>query len=157
MRTLSWLVVIVSLVFAGCESSGDDDFGEGGDTGGPYTLCGYSYEVANAGGKAIGEACSDDSECAYDVCLMPGDAGNFTNSQFGFCSRGCECNDDPASQLTAAEKESQFCIYPNAADGGKDFRYVVPRCGEVTDCPDAAYTECGLPDHGGASNVCQAL
>ncbi|HRE87541.1 MAG TPA: hypothetical protein PK095_00250 [Myxococcota bacterium] len=127
-----------------------------GGGGGSLTDCDLGYTVTNEGGKDFGEPCDNNSECRFGACVKPGTGGNITNGQFGFCSRGCDCENAEAAKLTVDEKEVLMCLYPS---GFKDFHHVVVRCNEVSDCQaiDSRYTECKMPDTGGVQKVCHAL
>lgn len=144
------LFLLAPLAFTGCDSGGD------GGTGGPLTVCDFNYKVKNATGKEIGQACESDSECEYNVCLKPGATGNLTNAQFGFCTRGCDCNEDVASRIPVEEKDLLSCLYPPGNQGKQ--HHVVLKCNGVSDCTDVepAWTSCTTPSSGGARPVCQA-
>lgn len=134
--------------YAGCDSDGS------GPNGGPLTNCDFNYVLGDANLKGYGEACSSNNECAYGVCLTPGTAGNITNNQFGFCTRGCDCDNATASQLTADEKIEYSCVYVTGFQGAK--RHVVPKCSNSADCTDIApgWSECGIPV--GVDRICLA-
>lgn len=125
-------------------------------TGGSLTPCDLSYAVSNEGGKDFGEPCDQNNECRYGACVKPGTGGNITNDKFGFCSRGCDCDDNAASRLTAEEKTEFTCLYPS---GFKAFHHVLVQCDTVADCQaiDARYTACKMPNTGGVLRVCHAL
>lgn len=148
-------IVLASLATLGFVVSGCDSDGGGGN-GGPLTGCDLSYAVTNQGGKDFGEACDNNSECRFGACVKPGTGGNITNTKFGFCSRGCDCNNDTNSRLTVSEKEVLMCIYPS---GFKDFHHVTVRCNSVDDCKavDEKWTACQMPDTGGSHRICHAL
>ena len=152
-----------SIFFIGvaCEAlSGGSGSGgaTGGGTGGPYTTCTYNYSDGDTSKKGFGEPCDSDEECAFGECLMPGASGNITNSQFGFCTRGCDCNDDESSRLSTEEKEIYECIYPPTPD--QNSRHIVVECreGGLAACQavSSLYTECATSD-GTARKVCKAL
>ncbi len=139
------------------------DAGTAGDTPGPLPdvtyppagegKCDYS-STDLGGGKGIGEACTEHYECRYGLCLPPGD-GNLVNTQFGFCTRGCNCG-DTTTQLTAAEKESFICLLPPGNQGR--WRHVVPKCNTVDDCKALSdqWTECKQLTSGGVDFTCHA-
>ena len=137
------------IAVAGCDS--------GTGTDGATSTCDFNYTNHNDTLKDFGESCASNNECAFGVCIMPGASGNIINSQFGFCSRGCNCNNAEGSSLSAEEKASFTCLDPSGFQGKK--RQVVPICGAVSDCAaiDAGWTECAYPESGGAVKVCQAL
>jgi hypothetical protein len=127
-----------------------------GGTDGPLTGCTLSFAEKSAGGRDFGEACTQDSECRFGACLKPGTGGNITNAQFGFCTRGCDCEDNAASRLSTDEKEVLECLYPS---GFKDLHHVVVECDTVDDCKAISeqWTECKIPDTGSVRRVCHAL
>ncbi len=140
------------LAFTAC----DDSDGTNGGNGGPLTQCDLDYTVKSQGGKDFGERCTQDSECRFNECIMPNASGNITNTQFGFCTRGCDCENAEAAQLTVEEKEVLECLYPS---GFKSMHHVVVECDSVDDCKalDDGWTDCRLPDSGGARKVCHAI
>lgn len=115
--------------------------------------CDYSTTDLGAG-KGLGEACTEHYECRYGLCLPPGD-GNLVNTQFGFCTRGCDCG-DTTTQLTAAEKESYVCLLPPGNQGR--WRHVVPKCHSVDDCKALSpqWTQCKQLTSGGVDFTCHA-
>lgn len=125
-------------------------------TGDPATSCDYNFTVHNDTLKDIGESCTSNTECGFGVCVLPGASGNIINTQFGYCTRGCNCDNAVASQLTTEEKDTYTCLDPSGFAGKK--RQVVPVCETVADCTaiDPAWTSCALPDTGSARKVCQA-
>ncbi len=144
------------LAGTGCDAvPGLSDDDESGDDTSPLTQCIYSYgnEVA---GNDYGESCTSDSECAYGVCLMPGDQGNITNESFGFCTRGCDCDNSDGAKIPEDDKEILECLYPPGNQG--EDHHVVIQCSSVADCTDidAGWTECSTSS-GTAQNVCKAL
>ena len=142
MRASLTALVAVAVGFMGvaCDSSGStpDD--------GPLTTCAYSF-TKGTGTKAFGQACTQDSDCEF-VCIMPGAAGNTTNEKFGFCTRGCDCNNDESSRLTSEQKTTLTCLYPYGDQGAN--RHVAVRCSTVADCTavDPGWTECNMPGVG---------
>ena len=141
--------------FGGSSSSGSTT---GGGSSGPYTVCTYNYSNGDTSKTGFGQPCSSDDECAFGECMMPGDQGNITNTQFGFCTRGCDCNDDESSRLSTEEKEVFECIYPPSPD--QNARHIVVECreGGLAACQavSSLYTECSYSD-GTARKVCKAL
>jgi len=143
MSILTRLILLASLapclLLTGCDSlAGEDSASEG-----PSTVCLYNFEAASVAGD-FGSACADDSECAHGECMMPGDLGNITNGVFGFCTRGCDCNDASDAQITEA---SYDCIYPGGCFVGQSqgaWRHVAPNCDALSDCTaiDSRYTDC---------------
>lgn len=145
------IVVASLLVSAGCDS------GTTGGQSGPYTRCDYGIVEKNPNTGGYSEACESSADCDYGVCLKPGDAGNTTNTAFGFCSRGCDCNDDVNSRLSPDEKlEGWSCLYPTTPAQHK--RHVVLQCSSVAQCQtfDARWNACRLPEAGGSRRVCHA-
>ena len=144
-----FLFPLAPLAVASCESTSDG-------SSGPLTQCDFSYKVKNAGGKDLGVSCTSDSECEYGVCLKPGATGNLTNSQFGFCTRGCDCDDNTDSRIPEDEKDFYSCLYPPGNQGSQ--HHVVLKCNGVADCTavDPAWTSCATPSSGGARPICQA-
>ena len=134
-------------------ANGDGDNFEG-------TQCELSYNESNASGKDFGEACTTNAECQFGECMMPGDTGNITNEVFGFCTRGCDCEDNTAAQIPDELKDGFLdCLYPSDSAGGlKDFHHVVVECSDISACTALApgWTSCRLPDTGGARKVCHA-
>jgi hypothetical protein len=149
-------VVLVTLAVWGMIGSTGCDSGGSSGNGGPLTGCDLSFAVTNQGGKDFGEACDNNSECRFGACVKPGTGGNITNAKFGFCSRGCDCEDNVAARLTVDEKVVLMCLYPS---GFKDFHHVTVRCDSVDDCKavDPGWTECKMPDTGGIQRICHAL
>jgi hypothetical protein len=96
--------------------------------------------------------CEADADCMYGKCMLPGESGNLTNTVFGFCTRGCDCENATDSQLTDTEKQDYLCLYPPGNQGG--WHHVVGRC-TVCDQMDPGWTDCGLPGTG-ATPVCLA-
>lgn len=165
MRHLVFALALGAL--AGCGDSDDNtgtDTTGGGDTtggdtggnGGSLTNCDLSYEQANPQGKGFAEGCANDNECEFGECLMPGTGGNITNNQFGFCTRGCDCENAVASQIPDGMKEELDCLYPS---GFKDVHHIVVECANAAECQalDPRWTECKTPDTGGVRKVCHAL
>ena len=163
MRHLVFALALGAL--AGCGDSDDNtgtDTTGGGDTtggdtnGGSLTSCDLSYEQANPQGKGFAEGCANDNECEFGECLMPGTGGNITNNLFGFCTRGCDCENAVASQIPDGMKEELDCLYPS---GFKDVHHIVVECANAAECQalDPRWTECKTPDTGGVRKVCHAL
>jgi len=146
---VSALLAVVAFSFAGCDSDGSSSS--------VTTTCDFNFSNPDLNKKDFGEACTSGSECAYGVCILPGVDGNLVNDQFGFCSRGCDCENSTASQLSDEEKQNFTCLYPPGFQGRK--RHVVPLCGAVTDCTaiDSGWTECRAPTSGGVKPICHAL
>jgi hypothetical protein len=140
--------------------SGDDDSTDEEDDepfcGPGVTCCDYPYLEEGEGG-AVGTPCDTDEECAFGECLLPGDGGNITNFEFGFCTRGCDCETTTQAQLSDEQKETQSCLYPSGNNGA--WHHVVLKCSNVEeDCKtiDDRYTECKSPSEGGVAKVCHA-
>jgi len=138
------------------DGSGNDATGSDTVGGGGATACEFAFALTNPAGKDFGEGCTTDAECMYNVCVLPDAPGNITNAQFGFCSRGCDCNDDSNSQIPAELKEQFDCLYPS---GFPKRHHIVVECGSVAACQalDPAWTSCETPNTGGARKVCHAL
>jgi hypothetical protein len=134
---------------AGCDDS------DGNGNGAPLTMCDLNFAAENAALKGFGRGCEQDSECAFSECLMPGTGGNITNSIFGFCTRGCDCENNTASQLPADKKEELDCLYPA---GFRNMHHVVVECNSVAECQalDPRWNDCRLADSGNARKVCHA-
>lgn len=146
---LSLFSLAVALYLPGCDTNGDDD--NNGD--GPLTVCKYSYTVSNASAGDYGTRCTSNADCKYGVCFKPSDDGNLTNTQFSFCTRGCDCDNAEAAKLTDEEKVNYFCLYPGCMFSGQSqgaWRHVVPRCNSVADCTaiDPSYNKCANPGCG---------
>lgn len=137
-------------------SGGTDATSGGSETGGSLTGCNLGYAVTNSGGKAFGEGCTSNDECVFGECFLPGAPGNITNTQFGFCTRGCDCNNDVNARIPDDQREALSCLYPA---GFKDDHHVVVQCSDVTDCQglDGRWSSCEIPDTGGVRRVCHAL
>ena len=54
----------------------------------------------------------------HQTCLMPGDTGNITNDVFGFCTRGCDCDDAGDAAMPGADPDYS-CIYPGGCYVGQ--------------------------------------
>lgn len=138
------------LVASGCDSL------SGGQSG-PLTRCDLSIVEKNPDTGDFLEGCETDADCDYGVCMKPGDGGNLTNTAFGFCTRGCECGDDPNSRLSDAEKTAGYsCLYPPTPHQHK--RHLVLQCGSVAQCQafDPRWNACRAPSSGGTRNICHA-
>ena len=178
MRGAIWAaVVLAALVIGGCDRGGGGGGSEVSGTTGdatntscksgtvlgdedPLSTCTYGFTSINSGGKTIGERCDDNSECEFGVCLQPGEGGNRedecgnasngpVNTQFGFCTRGCDCNNDTNSRLTEEQKLTLVCYNGPTGSEGK-LKFVLPRCDSLDDCAafDSGYTKCSLPPNG---------
>ncbi len=154
MRFVTLALFALALCAPGCDADGDDN---GVD---PMSVCKYSYAVT-AGTGELGSKCTSDADCQY-TCMLPGTDGNATNTVGGFCTRGCDCDDngDSPPRLTDDEKANGFaCFYvggcfPGQSQGG--WRHVVKKCGGVGDCamnPD--YNKCANPGCG-IDSLCMA-
>lgn len=125
------------------------------------TQCDLNFSLTNQSGKDFGESCTTNQECMFGVCMKPGDPGNITNNQFGFCTRGCDCENNEASQIPAELKEGGLeCVYPS--DGAGTFKakhFVAIECTDTAECQDIdpAWTDCRIPDTGSARKVCHAI
>jgi len=155
----------LAVILLGCNVSGSGGDAQGGSTGGdpPLSVCQYGFVAVNPGGKSMGQSCTADAECEFDVCLMPGDPGNpgtseAVNTKFGFCTRGCDCNNDTDSRLTDEEKVNFVCYNGPLGSEGK-LKFVLPRCATVDDCAsfDSGYSSCALPRGSGVFKTCLAL
>ncbi|MFT5431691.1 MAG: hypothetical protein ACI9OJ_002388 [Myxococcota bacterium] len=141
-----------------CEGGTGGTSGTSGSTGndGPLTVCIYNYSDEDITKKALGEPCTTDDECSFAECIMPGDTGNESNATFGFCTRGCDCDNDTDARLTTEQKQTLVCHYP-AGNQGKD-HHVLTRCSSLSDCTalDSRFDECALPSNGGVFKICRA-
>jgi hypothetical protein len=152
-------VMVVAVVF-GLAVSGCDLFGDDGGSSGPTTTCSYPTTEGSSG-KEIGASCTTSAECATNFCMQPGATGNGTNDQFGFCTRSCDCNDDPATRVATEDAALYECVYP-AGNQGKN-RHVVLECSSLSDCRDVdpSWTACfnggGIVGLGTLKKVCTAL
>lgn len=152
MRRLHLLALSTLLLgLPGCDSLP----GVGDDGGFQGTQCIYSYSLDGAGSE-LGESCDADAECGTGVCMQPGDSGNITNNTFGFCTRGCDCDDSEAAKIPTEDKEILECLYPPGNQGVD--HHVVIECLTLSDCTDIdpAWTDCATSS-GTARKVCQAL
>lgn len=148
-----------------------DNGGEGSDTSGatepPATDCLYPFGTSELG-QDFGQACTSDDECLHGTCMMPGMEGNITNAVFGFCTRGCDC-DDAADATLSSEDDTYHCVYPGGCFIGESqgaWRHAVLKCSTVADCQaiDERYTDCATTDSktvvsetcGSLRKVCQA-
>ncbi len=148
---------------------GDGGGGDGGvgSTQPASTDCLYPF-----GGLELetdfGRACTTDADCSHGACILPGMEGNITNNLFGFCSRGCDCDDAAAAKLSS-EDETYHCVYPGGCFIGESqgaWRHAALRCSSVEDCQmvDSRYTHCATTDSmtvvedtcGSLRKVCQA-
>ncbi len=119
------------------------------------TCCDLRFTTPIPNLTAFGGGCTDDRECVFQECMMPGDPGNTTNSLFGFCTRGCDCNGSDAAKLSEEEKKEYACVYPT---GFASARHVVIYCQTLNDCltRDPRWTACKSPSSGGLKKVCMA-
>ena len=155
MKTRIKLAFVTALTLAsapalyiGCDSGSSS-------TDGPATFCTYSFATPTTPGtKKMGEECAADGDCETGVCVKVGDAGNTQNTQFAFCSRGCDCENDTTSRLTTEEKKSYICLYPSGDQGSN--HHVVPFCASLSDCTalSAKWTACSSVQ---ATKACSAL
>ena len=139
-----------------------------GLSGGPSTECLYTYGTADFASD-FGQACDADSGCAHGACIMPGDEGNITNDLFGFCSRGCDCDDAGAAALSGSDPDYE-CAYPGGcwvSQSQGAWRHAVLKCSTLDDCltVDPRYTDCEYTGKltviegetcGSLTKVCQA-
>ncbi|MEZ4267541.1 MAG: hypothetical protein R3F39_14275 [Myxococcota bacterium] len=133
---------------------GNDDCLNGACTGcESFTCCDLRFLNPVPGLTGFGGGCTDDRDCVFQECMMPGDDGNTTNSLFGFCTRGCDCN-GAAAKLSDAEKEDYVCLYPS---GFASAHHVVIYCKTLEDClkRDSRWTACGTAP-GTTAKVCLA-
>ncbi len=142
---------------AGIDTATSTDSGPTPDIGfAPPGTGKCDYPATDLGaGKGYGEACTSHQECRYGLCLMPGD-GNLINTQFGFCTRGCDCG-DTTTQLTDTEKQSFVCLYPPGNQGR--WRHVIPKCHmNLDECKvlSAQWTACKQLHTGGTDFTCHA-
>jgi len=164
----------VSAFATGDPNAVGDDNGDGTSTNGgsgtdgpPSTDCLYPFGSADLG-QDFGQACEADADCAHGTCLLPGMDGNVTNAVFGFCTRGCDC-DDAADAKLSSEDDTYHCVYPGGCFIGESqgaWRHAVLKCSTVEDCQavDARYTDCATTDSktvvedtcGSLRKVCQA-
>lgn len=152
------LLVSAAAMVLGCSSIG------GGGSSGPgfeVTGCDLSFKSTNSGGKLLGEQCTENSECAYNECMKVGQFGNYVNTQFGFCTRGCDCENDKSSQLSAEEKQSYVCVYPtsdstHSSNQAAQHHHVVLVCSNDADCEAMGWTTCRNLTTGGLAKVCHA-
>ena len=149
----------------GADPSGDG--GEGANDGPPATDCLYPFGASDLG-EDFGIACTSDNECLHGTCLMPADEGNVTNNVFGFCTRGCDCDDASDAKLSS-EDDTYHCVYPGGCFIGESqgaWRHAVLKCSSIDDCQavDPRYTHCATTDSmtvvedtcGSLRKVCQA-
>ena len=147
MRSLVCIAALSAAGLAACSSSTSP-------FSGPYTTCAYGYAVTNESGKEIGEPCTSGDECRYGVCIQPDDPYNDVNDAFGFCSRGCDCNDDPASRLPDEWDGVYLCRYTTGDQGSH--RMVQIECRNDGDCQAHGWTRCSGAISGTARRVCLA-
>jgi hypothetical protein len=133
--------LLMALAFGIMQGSGCDVLN--GDDG-PSSICLYHYAVSSTPSD-FGQGCASNDDCAHGVCVQPGDSGNITNEVFGFCSRGCDCDDSDDAQITDAQTYS--CVYPGGCFEGESkgaWRHAVAKCSTLEDCKsiDDRYTDC---------------
>jgi hypothetical protein len=118
------------------------------------TCCDMRFTAPIAGLTGFGGGCTDDRECVFQECLLPGEPGNITNSVFGFCTRGCDCNDNTASQLSDTEDDVYTCLLPP----GSTLHHLVLQCNTLSDCVqrDPRWTACRPGTSGTAKKICFA-
>ena len=151
----------------GGEQTSTGSSSAGGSSDGPATTCLYPYGASSLD-KDFGLACTEDSECVHGVCMLPGDEGNITNEVFGFCTRGCNCDDSSDAQLSSEDGE-HHCVHPGGCFIGESqgaWRHAAARCSSLDDCLalDTRYTDCATTDSktvvedtcGSLKKVCQA-
>ncbi len=135
------LALAIAGLSAACDVLGDED-----GTDGPSTTCLYNYESVSVVSD-FGEACATDADCNHGVCMQPGDSGNITNSVFGFCTRGCDCDDSTDASLSGSNADYS-CVYPGGCFTGASsqgaWRYAAPKCSSLADCTaiDSRYNRC---------------
>ena len=125
-------------------------------------------DVRNSIALDYGFACDSADDCAHQTCIMPGDDGNITNDVFGFCSRGCDCDDAEVAKLPS-DGPVHNCVYPGGCFVGQSqgaWRHAVLKCSTLEDCTavDARYTDCSTTSSmtvvddtcGNLKKVCQA-
>ncbi|MGM0574524.1 MAG: hypothetical protein ACQEXJ_02150 [Myxococcota bacterium] len=149
------LALSAALFLFACDTVTGEDDDNGGN--GPTTTCDYNYQNEDTSKLGIGEECASDDECAFGECMMPGENGNNVNSQFGFCTRGCDCGDE-ASKIADDNDPVFECVYPSGGEGA--WRHVVLQCGSESDCQAFAsgWNDCSLPPTGTGTikRICQA-
>jgi len=150
MRLTAIVFALGLAILPACDSKSDTD-GEGGS----LTQCDLNFSAGNDALKDFGEGCANDSECAFAECLMPGTPGNATNTLFGFCTRGCDCENATSSQLSDDQKAELDCLYPS---GFTTLHHVVVECASTAECQalDPRWTSCETPSTGGARRICHA-
>ena len=152
------LMTVTSFLALGAAACDGDSVGGGGDEAG--TQCELSFSVSNAAGKDFGQECASDAECKFGECMKPGDKGNITNTKFGFCTRGCDCENSDAARIPDDQKEGGLeCVYPSDGAGGLiDFHFVAVECVDVAKCQALAsgWNDCRIPSTGSARSVCHA-
>jgi hypothetical protein len=140
-----------------CSGSDECTYGVCTNCSDVTTCCDFRYQSPTPGLKSFGAGCTEDQECVFNVCLKPGAGGNVTNTVFGFCTRGCNCNEDTASQLTDTEKLTLECANPPGNQGG--WRHVILQCETLADCREAdpRWTDCRVQsDFGTLKKICIA-
>jgi hypothetical protein len=145
MRVVILLALVLSPLGA-CDTGSSSGSGAG-----PTTTCLYGHTAEAGAVDDFGAGCTDDADCAYGVCLMPGDKGNITNAVFGFCTRACDCDCEfgtECGQSVSGSDPQWSCVYPGGCWPGESqgrWRHVAPKCTSVADCQaiDSRYTHCG--------------
>jgi hypothetical protein len=142
----AWIFLAAALILGGCDSILGTS-----NTLTPATQCLYNYTAQSSEAvEDFGQPCTKNDECAYGVCMIPGDSGNITNNVFGFCTRGCDCECVSGQECPQSVKGSDpnwSCVYPGGCFTGQSqgqWRYVMPKCGSIDDCKaiDERYTDC---------------
>ena len=156
------IIVAAIVALAGCDAVSDAT----GIGGGSSTTCQYAYGASGTA-EDFGQACTADSDCAHNVCMMPGENGNITNEVFGFCTRGCDCDESQDATLAGSDPNYD-CVYPGGCYVGTSqgaWRYAAPKCASIDDCLsiDSRYTHCAdtnqmtvVEETCGLHKVCQA-
>ena len=139
------LALFVPFILIGC-----DIFESSNGELTPATVCIYNA-VESGATEDFGKPCTQDSECQFGVCMMPGDLGNLSNEVFGFCTRGCDCgcvaDGSDCPQSVSGSDPLWSCAYPGGCFPGQSqggWRHVLRKCSSVDDCKaiDSRYTDC---------------
>lgn len=157
--TLVLPLVASALATLGCSS------GDGINPDGPYTLCDYSYVMANENGKGIGESCEKNEECYYGACVLPGSTDP-SLATFGFCSRGCDCENKETvpprlcgefdEDCVGESKTDYTCVYVSSSISVHR-RFLAINCNTDQDCTAIGWSTCKGLTTGGIAKVCHAL